>query len=514
MTMGMLLSVSAYALDIPLTVPLPPTVQSVELSYVEGQTIPTVTLRGQPESPPIISYRPHGPTLDLLATMESFQVFGSCRGRLNRSAGEDQVTVTFTELVNGRCGMKINLRPSGGTLDILSYATVRLRGQATGRLTIALEDRSAALREDNSPVATVQGPFDLNLPLSALGRSLDLRQVTAIVLTTEESGTGVLLEQFHLLHRAVPMVRRAATGLWIWRWQEALADPAGVWSTCRRLGCSRVLIQMPASSDDEATWTAYGQFMAQAREQGIDAVALDGYPEAVSEPRTLADKIHRLLVRVAPRTLAGVQLDIEPYLHPGFFADESGARRYLEAIDLIKEVIGDRTPLSVVIPFWFTSATVGGRPLAFSVMDRADEVAVMSYRTSLDEVKDISEDTLRYGDLIGIPVWLALETTRLPVEHRVIMKPAAHGYLVDAVLDRTHARLLIAPFSPPLTMDEFHEGFRIHSRYTVEPERVTFAGHSRAEVITAATRLVDSMSHASFAGVLIHDFHGFLALSE
>ena len=65
------------------------------------------------------------------------------------------------------------------------------------------------------------------------------------------------------------------------------------------------------------------------------------------------------------------------------------------------------------MPFWFTSTVHRSRPLAFAVMDRADEVAVMSYRTDVQELTAISEDTLRYGFLTGIPVWLGMETTRL-----------------------------------------------------------------------------------------------------
>ena len=37
-------------------------------------------------------------------------------------------------------------------------------------------------------------------------------------------------------------------------------------------------------------------------------------------------------------------------------------------------------------------------------MDLADEVAVMSYRTDLDEVQDIADDILRYGSVSGILV--------------------------------------------------------------------------------------------------------------
>lgn len=217
---------------------------------------------------------------------------------------------------------------------------------------------------------------------------------------------------------------------------------------------------------------------------------------------------------VEPRALVGIQLDIEPYLLPGFFGDDSGPRRYLEAIDLLKDVIGGRTRLSMVLPFWLTAKSVGGRPLAYAVMDRVDEVAVMSYRTNLDELAEIADDTLRYGDLIGSPVWLAVETTGLPVERRVILTRAPRPDVADAVLDYDGRRLDLAPFSFDAGDGHRREWFRVRHRGTVRPERLTFAGRPRAEVTAAVHTLRASVLNSSFAGVIIHDLDGFYALAE
>ena len=61
-------------------------------------------------------------------------------------------------------------------------------------------------------------------------------------------------------------------------------------ATCRVQGCSRVLIQMPSQTDDDAVWTGYARLLTTVQEAGIAAWALDGYPEAIQEPRKLADK--------------------------------------------------------------------------------------------------------------------------------------------------------------------------------------------------------------------------------
>ena len=271
---------------------------------------------------------------------------------------------------------------------------------------------------------------------------------------------------------------------------------------------------MSALSEDEAVWAAYGRFFARARQAGIEVLALDGPPDSIHEPQRLAEKIRKVLALVEPGALAGIQLDIEPYLLPGFFADESGPRRYLDAIDVFREAIGGRTRLSMVVPFWLTAKTVGGRPLGFAVMDRADEVAVMSYRTILDELEEIADDTLRYGELIGTPVWLVVETTSLPVEQRVILTRDPRPDLAAAVFDYDTHRLDLAPFPTTATDGHRRDWFRVHHRITVRPERLTFAGHSRSAVTAAVQALQRVVLQRSFAGVLIHDLDGFQALAE
>ena len=511
---GFLFPPPAHPIEVPLIGPIPADIGSIELSYSGEQELPSVTFIPPSDVVSSPSYRLPLPSADLVASLHATQVFGSCKGEFVRKDGEPTARVSFAGAAGERCGVRIELRPDSGILDIMSYSTIRLRGRAVGQVVVALEDRAKSMREDNVPLAKVSGTFDLTIPLRELGRSLDLRKVTALVVTTEEPQASVILDQLVLLQHHSGSAYPTTTGIWAWRFREALEDPDAIFAICQRYRYSRVALQMPAWSESEQIWAAYARLLVQMQAKGIDAVALDGYPEAVQEPQKIAQKIQRLLDLMAPAVLAGVQLDIEPYLRPGFLEDESGPRLYLEAIDIIGQTIGRRTRLSVVMPFWLATPTVGGRPLAFAVMDRADEVVVMSYRTNLDEVKAISEDILRYGDLIGLPVWLALETVKLPVERYVTLKRELQVHLADAVLDRAQHRLMFAPFSPPLLEGDQREGFRIHHRSTVRPERVTFAGRHRSDVEKAAKTLLGTIGHRSLSGVMIHDFDGFRALTE
>jgi len=106
------------------------------------------------------------------------------------------ITLTFREGGTGRCGQRLRLQPDGRLLDVLSYRMLRLRGQATGRVTLAVEDWASTRREDNLPLETVTEAFDLTIALSKIGRQVDLRQLAVM---TEDSSARVVLEQFELM---------------------------------------------------------------------------------------------------------------------------------------------------------------------------------------------------------------------------------------------------------------------------------------------------------------------------
>lgn len=502
----------AQAGDISLSGPIPSTVYEIELTYVGERTDPTVAFSGPPQSVPLLPYRPFMPILELRPELGETKAFGPCQGRAsNTDSGLD-----LRWIVEGvaRCGQRIELHKNGKPVDLLSYQQLRLRGRATGQVVVALEDLAGNRRQENVPVGTVTGSFDLTVPLKEIGRRLDLRYVTGIVVYAEAGSAQISFDRMEVIQEPPKGRAPIGTGFWVWNYREAVKDPEMMLATCRTQGCSRVLIQMPAQSDDEALWRDYARLLTLVQDAGIDALALDGYPEAIQEPHVLADKVRRLLHLVRPGALFGVQLDIEPYLVPGFLEDEAQLRRYIGTIETLKDAVRGRTRLSMVIPFWLTTPTIHGRPLSYVVMDLADEVAVMSYRTDLDEVQDIVEDILRYGDVIEKPVWLAIETTALPVEQHVVLRRDNQSGRADALLDRDHRLLRWKPVSETEAAMSHGEWFRIRHRFTVRPERLTFAGRPRAEVSTAIKQMLDTTSHRSFAGVIIHDLDGFRALAE
>jgi hypothetical protein len=498
---------AALAEEVAVSGTLPAEVQEIEVVYVAGHT-PKVTLKAKAESSSSLPVQLSGLVVDLLPQVTEVRPFGACANSAHRA--ETQLTLTTKAAADGPCGHELMLQAQGGVLDVLSYDMLHVHGEVSGGVTLALVDEEARRHEENVPLTSLTGRFDMRISLAPAARRMDLRRVVSLVVLSNTQASTLRLDTLAVEHVQPARQPTARRGFWVWEYRTAIAESEKVIATCRRFGCTRLLIQMPSIGDPDHIWHAYTQLLATVQAQGIEAFALDGYPEAIYDAKPLIEKIHRLLRMMAGKDFSGVQLDIEPYILDGFLADESGFFAYLSMIDQVKESMRGRARLSIVIPFWLTAQTVKGRPVGFSVMDRADDVAVMSYRTDINELRAIADDVLRYGDVTQRAVWLAVETRPLPLERHVVLKREARRDLADAYLNRAARRLL---FTAPPEQDGL-EWFRVHHRVTVRPERLTFAGQSRQSVQAAVAAIFSTLLHPSLAGVVIHDFDGFLSLPE
>jgi hypothetical protein len=487
--------------------PVPADVQEIEIIYPDGKS-PTVILKTISESPVAVPVRPSTVTVDLLKMVTKVKAFGECDAWSERKLGA--IVLDTTSPVKNLCGHVLMLRQADAPQDFLSYDTLHLRGETTEPLLISLIDEASERRESAVPVIRVNGRFDLRVSLRLSARRLDLRRVVAASVIPETRRAHVILESLTVEHVGTGRQTDTKRGYWVWKYREALKDPDAVLDACLRLGCQRMLIQVPDLDDPETLWKAYAGFLHTAHGHHIEVFALDGYPEAVEAPEPLIVKIQKLLRIVDRQSLDGVQLDLEPYLLEGWAMDEGAYSRYLDTVDAIKAVLSG-TRFSIVMPFWFTSQVVRDRPVAFSVMDRVDEVAVMTYRTDVAELQAIAEDNLRYGDLAGVPIWLAIETRPLPIERHVLLKRTPRRDLGDAYLDRPNRQVI---FRTPPAESDGSDWFRVHHRVTVSPERLSFAGQSQTAVLEFWDEALKAMPHASLAGVLIHDLEGFQALAE
>jgi cellulose synthase/poly-beta-1,6-N-acetylglucosamine synthase-like glycosyltransferase len=484
---------------------VPMAVQEVDVIYVSGRE-PRLVLKAAADPPAPRRIRPSGSRVNILDHIVDVRSEPGCK--ILREPSTAVLTVRTVGPGDRPCPVLFAVAQTGTRLDLLSYQSLTLRGSVSAPISVTLADSRTNWRGIQSLLEQRPGRFDVTLPLMPGAKGIDLRDVTMVAVVPQHSDVVLQLDELSVATgQAAPKPHRRI-GFWVWDYREATAQGSSLLDVCQSFQCSRLAVQMPALGDPEEIWLRYAGLLQAAQRQDIEAFALDGYPEAVLDARPLLKKVERLRKVMQGQLPAGVQLDIEPYLLDAFLNDARGYEKYLEAHAQVKRALGGQARLSIVMPFWLTSQTAHNRAVAFAAMDLADEVAIMSYRTDLAELRDLVEDQLRYADLIDLPVWLAVETQPLPLEEHVRLEHVTRRGLATAYLDRAGKRLV---FAPPSGGDE-QDWFRIVQRTTVRPERLTFSGRPRRDVDAMIQRLDQTLPNRSFSGVLIHDYPGFLAL--
>ncbi len=487
-------------------------VDEIELVYTGSQSAPKIIVRERQLTNSFVlsSYRPPDGRLDLFPWTAGARPIGPCRSTRIQTGPPLHLQAGQTE--SPPCGAIWSLQTGDKSLDALSFRTLRLRGTSSHPLTIEFVDGLTGHHHSHAVVERITGPFDLEIPLAPLAKHLDLRHLTQMRLLTE-TDAKVVLDELAFLGPASDSPPTPSVGFWYWDYHAAIRDPHEMVAACQRQHCRRILLQLPDLRDTDEVWADYAELFAVAQLAQIELFPLDGAPDMIDHVTLVIEKLDRLLALLGSQRLPGVQLDIEPYLLDGFPEDHTILDRYLDTIDRVKNALQGRARLSMVIPFWFASTMHRDRSMAFSVMDRVDEVAVMSYRTDLDELLTISDDLLRYGALQQVPVWLALETTNLPPERHIILKREHRAALADGVLD---------PVRRTLTLDTLGQGegpqqnqemwFRIHHLTMTRPERISFSGRTEQQVQRTITDVFARIRHPSFSGLVIHDLPGYQAL--
>lgn len=489
----------ASAEEISITGTIPSDVHEIDVTYSESGP-PSVSFRSSPPAHSMPQpFRPTTSAFDLLKSLKTGKTQSTCDASIVKQSAHWIVTIQATLKT---CRTVVQFE-NPAALDLMSYGMLSIKGTTAKPVTLALLDTFG----QEVSLVRLSDPFDQRIKLTPLMRGLDPTHVAAIVIEEESGDTTFTIERFMLEQTPRPSAVSPRKGFWVWDYRSAITNPETVIEQCRRAGATRLLVQMPHGEETPDVWSGYAQLLQRIASADLEAFALDGYPEAIYNPVPLIEKVRRLRGLLLDANRYGLQLDIEPYLLARF-SDPQDYDLYLQAIERIRKALDDHVRLSIVMPFWFIAKSVRNRPLAFEVMNRADEVAVMSYRTDVEELFAIAEPVLRYGEAVERPVWLAVETRPLPVDRQVTLARERRPDMANAYLDRAGRRLIFAPMPPDQV-----EGFRVTHRVTIRPERLTFARENHT-VLQSALGAILAFPYQSLAGVLIHDLPGYLSLPE
>lgn len=268
--------------------------------------------------------------------------------------------------------------------------------------------------------------------------------------------------------------------IWMWDNRPARADAETLLSGLRGREVRRVYLQIGDSLDPLIP------FLRRAAGEGMEIFALDGSPDHLEHPEQILARVRAVKehnARNPDASFAGFQIDIEPHLKKDFrLRRDTYCRLFTDLLDRIAAVPGAALRLSTVIPFWYDTVPFEGSTLAWHLMRKSDEAVIMSYRTDAAEIEAIARDELLYGERLGKPVLLGLETGRIPDEHHAVFSRCS-------------------PDSPR-AVTAAEAAWCRGTDYAVPGGRISFAGKDSA----FRGILASALPYRSFAGWVIHSY--------
>ncbi len=482
--------------------PLPPQVERIELVWSNGSE-PTVTVN--PVEPVAIrGARLTGTEVRLTAGDNRLRPFGSCLVHWQQQG--EAVVVRFTGRSKGPCGLVWFFGGPAQAVDALSFQSLHVRGTASNQIELGVADQYWWDQDDHVPFSTTGGTFDVATPLAQLAGRVHVGALVALIMTTRKLPTELRIDRAWFEAHPAPPAVTMERGLWVWDLRKASEQANRVAETCRSIGCRRLALQMPALADPDSAWIAFRSLIRRWQDEGFDVYALDGDPNTIKQPGPLLSTIERLMAELGESMPIGLQLDIEPYLLGEVRTDLSWYRAYLTLLQQVRRSLPAGVPLSVVVPFWFTSVMVDGLPLAQRIFEAADEVVVMNYRSDVQEARALIEDWGRYGLVFGKPVWGAIETRPLPDERHLILQRVDRWEEATAFCDPAAGQLILAKPSRP------REGLfylREAAQFVVRGEWLSYAGHSKETVAQVMEQWAREAGSVGIAGLMVHDWEGY-----
>ncbi len=196
----------------------------------------------------------------------------------------------------------------------------------------------------------------------------------------------------------------------MWLWGEEPAAEVVSWAVAE--GVSEIFVYVSPTLLVDGDLARLYDMKQRADAARIRLTALGGESSWATD-HAAALAWQRTVLRTG--VFAGIHLDVEPYLAPGWTtALQATQKSYLALLDKVRA--GSTLPLEVDVPFWFGQYRVGGKNLADEVLKRVAGVTVMSYRdtgTGPNSMLAISQDWLTRGAAAGKRVRLGAETGAL-----------------------------------------------------------------------------------------------------
>lgn len=302
---------------------------------------------------------------------------------------------------------------------------------------------------------------------------------------------------------------RSSRSAWVWNPSFWLNSPDFFWTLAELEGLDEFYITAPTTAVGEVQNPhELRAFIREANSRDITIWAVIGDRHDV-----IAGNFSELQTRILAylrynawvpnvEKLAGVQLDIEPYLLPGFgLAHDYWRERYLQTITLARRTAGQALPLDLVLPVWWGSHASWGSKLLDELTLPNISLTIMNYRTNYQQLLTGMTPFLEWGNRNQQAVRVALETGTLEDEtQRVFEKSTDAGELWQLQIGSTPILVLFSDAQENLAGDAYQQT----AERLFSASSLTFGGNQQ-RLNENAYRLNEELSSwSSFIGVALH----------
>lgn len=302
--------------------------------------------------------------------------------------------------------------------------------------------------------------------------------------------------------------RALVRGAWLWSPDLWAEQQAFIWQTQSEQKLSEIYISVEVENGSVSNARQLAQFIKSAGERSLKVWVVAGDPHDVL-PGSQAAVEQRMMAllnyqnSVAPASqLAGIQLDIEPYLLNGFARSQTLWRqRYVTIIQHIHQVLGGQMMMDIVMPAWWGRHASWGNPFLAELPVVNTRISIMNYHTATERLLHNAEPFLQWGRQNAVPVQIALESGYLRDEnHR---RYRAHETAGELWLLETGEQAIFVLFEQPQSNLD-GKAFAFAFEYAVPASTYTFAGDMARLSQSVAELETEWRSFSSFSGISIH----------
>ncbi len=401
---------------------------------------------------------------------------------------------------------------------------LEIRASGQGRFGIALGDAQRDLSQSPLPLGEIEltgsgtQVFRFDLPDN------DLAWTSLTVVCPQTQGR---LTMASLVLRSSPAVddninagvetvdadhqisRRYQRGAWLWDpdlWQN---DPDVIWQAQAQQRLTEIYISVPVNEHGRvAESDRLVQFVINASAKSLDVWLVAGDPHDVlpDNQTVLENSVRAALLynNDAPEgaRLAGVQLDIEPYLLPGFAQAQGHWReRYVAVIQRVHQMLNGQLALDLVMPAWWGNHPAWGQALLTQLPTTNTSISIMNYFTSPQRLLISAEPFLSWGQHSAVPIKIGVESGSLRDEYQ--RRYRAHDHTGRLWLISVGEQPVFVLFDQPQS-NLNGQAYAYAFEYELPASLYTFAGD-----MTRLNTVLDELTNewrtwSSFAGISIH----------